>query len=225
MSKHATPPKRLKAKSLKSKKKRTQSSRAWLQRQLNDVFVFEAQKQGYRSRAAFKLLQIQEKTKFIQPTFDIIDLGAAPGGWSQVLRDVLHHKGQLIAVDLLDMEPIQDVSFIKGDFLDKNVQAQIFTLLGGKKADIILSDMAPNTTGHADTDFLRIEHLLEHILIFAEACLKQGGCILVKLFQGGGSDLLQKELKTLFRTVKNIKPEASRKESKEMYVIACGYRH
>lgn len=197
-------------------------SRAWLRRHLTDPYVKEAQKLGYASRAAFKLLNIQEKDKIIKPGMTIVDLGAAPGGWSQVASHLVGHKGKIIAVDLLTMNPIAGVEFIVGDFNDENVLNELISLLNGQKCDVILSDMAPNLSGQKCVDLPRSIHLLELALDCAEKILKPGGTFLFKAFQGEGLETFLKEVKERFSKVKYRKPDASRSESRELYVLCLG---
>jgi 23S rRNA (uridine2552-2'-O)-methyltransferase len=235
------PPKSTKQKSKKSNKigkvtlkdnrKRTTSSRQWLMRQLNDPYVSKAQDLGYRSRAAFKLLDIDAKFRFLKPGITLIDLGAAPGGWTQVAAQKMKvgtTKGkaagsQLIAVDLSDMAPLQDVLFIKADFTDEaTVEILLKQLKGG--ADVILSDMAAPASGMTDLDHIRIMNLVEAAFEFACLVLKPGGIFVAKVLQGGTETKLLSRLKKAFAKVNHFKPAASRKDSAEMYVIAQGFR-
>ena len=201
------------------------SSRAWLRRHLTDPFVKEAKKQGYVSRAAFKLLAIQEKDKIFKPGMTVIDLGAAPGGWLQIASQCVGDKGQIIALDLLPLEIMPpQVTFIQGDFNEINVLDQIIEALHSKKADVVVSDMAPNMSGQSCIDLPRSIHLLELALDCAEKVLKPGGTFLFKAFQGEGLEAFLKFVKSAFTLVKYRKPDASRSESKELYVLAIGFR-
>lgn len=211
---------------LKTAHKRTLSSQRWLERQLNDPFVARAKREGYRSRAAYKLLEIDEKHRLLKPGQRIVDLGAAPGGWSQIAaRKVAGGKGggAVAAIDLLEIEPIAGVDFIALDFMDERAPEKLKAMLGGP-ADGVMSDMAANTTGHKKTDHLRIIGLAEAALEFAREILAPGGFFLAKLFQGGDTVNLVNELKRDFATVRHIKPEASRADSSELYVLATGFR-
>ena len=202
-------------------KKLKKSSRDWLQRQFNDPFVALAHKKGYRSRAALKILEIQEKFKIINKESVVIDLGAAPGGWSQVISKICK---QIIAIDLLDFAPIPNVDFIKGDFLEEANIEKIKHLLKDQKADVIMSDMAPNTCGIKKVDHLRIMNLIEEVFNFCKIVLKPGGNLVFKTFQGGTSGELFSDIKKSFKKVTYFKPNSSRKESPEMYLIAIGYK-
>lgn len=206
-----------------SKKKRKSSSRRWLERQLNDPYVAEAEKKGYRSRAAFKLLELNEKFHFLKPGLKVLDLGAAPGGWSQIVVKIVG-KNNVIAVDFLEMEPIAGVNFLQDDFLEEETFEKIKDILNGDVVDIVLSDMAPQTTGHQQTDHLRIMALAETAFDAAKDILKPGGTFVSKLFQGGGDPEFQKLLKASFKTVKNAKPPSSRKDSSELFIVAQGFR-
>ncbi|MDR0630753.1 MAG: RlmE family RNA methyltransferase [Holosporales bacterium] len=202
----------------KVKQKRLkQSSRNWVSRQINDPYVSLAKKEGYRSRSAYKLIEIQEKFKIIKKDSIIIDLGAAPGGWSQVASQI---SSNIIAVDLLDIAPIQNVEFIKGDFLEPNIQEQ----LSLRKADLIMSDMSPNTCGIKKVDHLRIINLVENVFAFARQNLKNEGTIIAKVFQGGTENFLLSCLKQEFKKITHMKPKASRKESSEIYIIAQSFK-
>jgi len=202
-------------------KKLKKSSRDWLQRQFNDPFVILAHKEGYRSRAAFKILEIQKKFKIINKDSIGIDLGAAPGGWSQVIAKMCK---RIIAIDLLDFEPIPNVDFIKGDFLEESVIEKIKSLLNEQKADVIMSDMAPNTCGIKKVDHLRITNLIEEVFNFSKTILKPEGNLVLKTFQGGASNQLFVEINKAFKKVTYFKPNSSRKESPEIYLIALGYK-
>ncbi len=206
---------------VKSAKGRKSSSTRWLQRQLNDPYVREAQRLGYRSRATFKLKEIDEKLHILKQGITVIDLGAAPGGWSQLAAQ----KGasKVIGIDLLEIEDIAGVKFIKMDFTDDEAEEIIKKELGGL-ADLVMSDMAPNTIGHKNTDHLRIMALVEMAYHFAIQVLKPEGTFMAKVLQGGAQGELLTQMKKDFKTVKHIKPPSSRKESAEQYVIAQGFR-
>jgi 23S rRNA (uridine2552-2'-O)-methyltransferase len=205
---------------LKSGKTRTASSRAWLQRQLADPFVAEARAQGYRSRAAFKLREIDDRFRLIRPRARVIDLGCAPGGWLQVARE--RGAGAVVGVDLLPTEPVTGVTILEADFTDEDCGARLIAALGGA-ADLVLSDMAPNTVGHRQTDHLRIVGLIEAATDFALVSLKPGGAFLTKAFQGGETAELIARLKAAFADVRHVKPKASRSESSELYLLARGF--
>jgi 23S rRNA (uridine2552-2'-O)-methyltransferase len=211
---------------LKTARGRKLSSQKWLIRQLNDPYVQQARMKGYRSRAAFKLLEIHQKYTLFKPGQTVVDLGAAPGGWSQVAAKHIHSSqaaGSLLAIDLVAMEPLTGVTFVRGDFLDPEVQAALRNQIP-EGVDVVMSDMAASTTGHATTDHLRTIALAEAAYTFARSCLKPGGSFIAKVFQGGTDATLLAELKKSFKTVKHVKPQASRKESPEMYVVAQGFR-
>jgi 23S rRNA (uridine2552-2'-O)-methyltransferase len=215
------PTPRSEAVSLRTAKGRSTSQQHWLRRQLNDPYVAAARTQGYRSRAAFKLIELDEKFHIIRPGARVIDLGAAPGGWTQVALQ--RGAARVIGLDLLAMDEIAGATLIQGDFTDPALPDQLATLLGGQ-ADIVLSDMAPNTTGHTPTDHLRIMGLAELALDFAIGNLAAGGTFVAKLFQGGSEREMLSTLKTRFANVRHAKPPASRKESSELYVVASGFR-
>lgn len=221
MSRRRGPSKRDKATRVKTARGRKSSSTRWLQRQLNDPYVKEAERMGYRSRAAFKLTEMDDKLNFIKKDMTIIDLGAAPGGWSQVAIE--RGAKTVVALDLLEMDPIDGVTILQMDFMDDDAPEQIISLIG-EGADIILSDMAPNTTGHKSTDHIRIITLVELAYDFVKDALKPGGIFVAKVFQGGtGSDLMAM-MKRDFSKIKHVKPPASRKQSSEEYIVAMGYR-
>jgi len=206
-------------------KNRSQSSRAWLERQLNDPYVARAKSEGFRSRAAYKLAEIDDKARFLRKGAWVIDLGAAPGGWTQVAaqRVGVPNEGRVVAIDLLAMEALPGVSFVQGDFLDPAAPAQLKAILGGA-ADVVLSDMAANATGHRQTDHLKIMALVEAAVDFAGEVLAPGGTFLAKVLQGGTEVALLRLLKRDFATVKHVKPAASRSDSAELYLLASGYR-
>lgn len=206
---------------IKNRASRSVSSNRWLERHLNDPYVREAERMGYRSRAAFKLIEIDERMKLLHPGATVLDLGAAPGGWSQVA--VERGAKTVVALDLLPMEEIPGVFFMQMDFMDDEAPEALIAAIGGG-ADVVMSDMAPNTTGHKNTDHLRIMMLAEAAYEFAAQVLRPGGSFVAKVFQGGAQSSLLKALKADFETVKHIKPPASRKESSEQYVVATGFR-
>ena len=209
------------------KSKRTESSKRWISRQLNDPYVSEAQKRGYRSRSAFKLLQINEKFNLFKSGMVIIDLGCAPGGWLQVITDIINKnkKGQLIGIDLLDTDILPNVEILKGDINDENILSQINKILNGKKVNGVVSDMAADTTGHRPTDHLRTTMLLESAIDIAKDFLDEDGFFLGKCFKGGAESNILETLNKSFKVVKHVKPDASRKESVESYVLAIHYKN
>jgi 23S rRNA (uridine2552-2'-O)-methyltransferase len=204
-------------------KRKSESSKRWLQRQLNDPYVARAKREGYRSRAAFKLAEIDDKHRLIKPGARVVDLGAAPGGWSQVAAKRAGAKGRVVAIDLLDMEPVAGVDFAQIDFLDADAPDRLKAMLGGE-ADLVLSDMAANATGHRATDHLKIMALVEAAAEFAREVLQPGGAFLAKVIQGGTEAALLASLKRDFASVKHVKPAASRADSAELYVLATGFR-
>jgi 23S rRNA (uridine2552-2'-O)-methyltransferase len=208
---------------LKDEKRRTPSSRAWLERQLSDPYVARAKRDGFRSRAAYKLMEIDDKYKVFKSGARVIDLGAAPGGWSEIALKRIGAKGRIVALDILDMKPITGVEFLHLDFLDDTAPDRLKTMLGGP-ADVVLSDMAANTTGHRQTDHLRIMALAEAAAQFAREVLAPGGVFLCKVLQGGTETSLLAELKRDFESVKHVKPPASRTDSAELYLLARGFR-
>ncbi|SRR5579885_823996 len=213
-------------KKLRPSRQRTASSREWLLRQLNDPYVRRAKSEGYRSRAAYKLIEIDDKARFLRRGARVVDLGAAPGGWSQVAASRVgakDGKGKVVAIDLLDIEAIPGVTFMQLDFLDEDAPEKLKEMLGGP-ADIVLSDMAGNTTGHRQTDHLKIMALVETAAEFAREVLAPGGTFLAKVIQGGTEHTLLSELKKNFASVKHVKPPASRSDSAELYVLAQGFR-
>jgi 23S rRNA (uridine2552-2'-O)-methyltransferase len=208
-------------------RKRSLSSQKWLERQLNDPYVAAARRVGYRSRAAYKLAEMDDRYRLLKPGQLVVDLGAAPGGWSQVAAErvkAAEGRGQVIAVDILEMDPIAGVGFLHIDFLEEGAPAKLRTLLGGALADVVLSDMASPSTGHARTDHLRIMALAEAAADFACNVLAPGGAFLCKVLQGGTERHLLDRLKRAFSTVRHVKPPASRKESAELYVLAMGFK-
>lgn len=212
---------------LKTAKQRTASSQRWLERQLNDPYVAAAKSQGFRSRAAFKLIEIDERHRLMKPGKRVIDLGAAPGGWTQVAADrvkSIEGKGQVVAIDILEMEPLAGAQILHLDFMDETAPGRLRALLRDGKADIVLSDMAAQGTGHTRTDHLRVMGLAEAASQFACEVLAPGGIFLCKVFQGGTERELLEGLKRAFTTVKHVKPPASRAGSAELYVLAMGFR-
>jgi 23S rRNA (uridine2552-2'-O)-methyltransferase len=205
---------------VKKDRGRTQSSRAWLQRQLNDPYVAAAKSKGYRSRAAFKLVELDQKFHFLKKGARVLDLGAAPGGWSQV---AVAKGATVVAADVLEMEEISGVTFFQADLTEPDVPAMLKEALNGP-ADLVLTDMAAPTTGHRATDHIRTIALVEIALEVAEDVLKPGGAFVGKVFQGGSSNELLARLKKSFRDVKHVKPPASRAESVELYVVALGFK-
>ncbi len=206
---------------LRNAGKRTTAQQAWLSRQLNDPYVAAARAQGWRSRAAFKLIELDDKFALIKPGMKVVDLGAAPGGWSQVA--VKRGAGRVVGVDLLAIDPVTGAELIQGDFNDPALPGRLSDMLGGP-ADLVLSDMAPNTTGHGATDHLRIIALAELALDFAIQILAPGGAFVAKVFQGGSEKNMLQPMKLCFTTVRHAKPPASRKGSSELYVVATGFR-
>lgn len=207
--------------SLKTARGRTTASQKWLQRQLNDPYVRAAKEQGWRSRAAFKLIELDDRFHLIGKGAKVVDLGAAPGGWAQVA--VKRGAARVVGVDLLPMDPVPGVTILQGDFMDDAMPGQLTELLGGR-ADLVLSDMAPNTTGHNATDHLRIMALADLALHFAIETLADGGRFVAKVFQGGSERAMLDRMKRHFAVVRHAKPPASRKGSSELYVVATGFR-
>src|SRR5262249_13831992 len=206
---------------LKTAKQRTPAQQAWLERQINDPFAAKARAHGYRSRAAYKLTEIDDRFHLLKPGARVVDLGLAPGGWTQVAieRGVKHIAG----VDLLPVEPLPPAHILQMDFTDPACGPKLIELLGGAP-DVVLSDMAPNTIGHRETDHLRIVGLIEAAIDFALEVLKPGGAFVAKAFQGRGTDELMAALKRHFADVRNVKPKASRADSSEVYLVAIGYK-
>jgi 23S rRNA (uridine2552-2'-O)-methyltransferase len=211
---------------VKSGKGRSLSSKLWLERQLNDPYVARAKQEGLRSRAAYKLIEIDTKHRLFKPGMKVVDLGAAPGGWSQIAAKrvgAAEGKGRVAAIDLLEMAAIPGVEFVQLDFLDDTAPDRLKAMLGGP-ADIVMSDMAANATGHRKTDHLKIMALAEAAAEFAREVLAPGGAFLCKVLQGGTEATLLAKLKRDFRSVKHVKPAASRADSAELYLLATGYR-
>ena len=212
---------------LRTARGRKLASTRWLTRQLNDPYVEEAKRRGYRSRAAFKLAEIDDKHPLLRTGMSVVDLGAAPGGWSQISAQrvqLMAGKGRVIAVDVVEMEPISGVTALKLDLTDSESAGRIRDALNGKKADLVLSDMHAPATGHKQTDHLRIMGLVEAALDLAEEILAPGGAFLCKVLQGGADKELVARLNRSFAKVRHVKPKASRAESAEMYVLATGFR-
>lgn len=203
---------------------KSDSSRRWLQRQQKDIYVKRAQQEGYRSRAAYKLLELNAKDKFLRPGMTVVDLGAAPGGWSQVAASTVGERGHVVALDILPMDALAGVTFLQGDFHEETVLAQLLDTLAGRPVDLVLSDMSPNISGMRVVDQPRGMYLVELAWDFAQRALKAQGSFVVKLFQGEGSDAFYLSLKPQFASVVLRKPPASRGESREMYVVAKGYK-
>lgn len=202
------------------KSKRHKKSKVWMQEHVNDPYVQRAQAEGWRSRAAFKLIEIDDKYKLLRPGITVVDLGAAPGSWSQVAVKRIQPGGRLIALDLLEMTPLHGMEFIQGDFREDEVLRQLEAALGGRQVDLVLSDMAPNISGIASSDQARVMHLAELTLEFCRDHLKPGGDMLVKVFQGSGFMELREMLSGAFETLQTKKPAASRDRSAETYLLA-----
>ena len=200
--------------------KLSKSSSAWMKEHIDDHYVKQAQKDGYRARAAYKLLEINEKTNLIKKGMTVVDLGSAPGSWSQVATTLVGEKGSLIASDILPMDALADVTFIQGDFREAEVFDSIMAEVGNKQVDVVLSDMAPNTAGNSAIDQPRMMYLCVLAVDFALATLPQGGALIMKVFQGAGTQELRKQMQADFSKVRSIKPAASRARSKEMFWIA-----
>jgi 23S rRNA (uridine2552-2'-O)-methyltransferase len=208
---------------LRTAKGRSPQSQRWLERQLNDPYVQAAKAAGFRSRAAFKLVELDEKFRLLKPGGRVVDLGAAPGGWTQVAVRKVGERGRVVGLDLLAVDPVPGATILQGDFQEEEAERRVEEALGGQ-ADVVLSDMAPNTTGHAATDHLRIMTLAELALDFALRVLAPGGGFVAKVFQGGSEKAFLGTLKERFSTVRHAKPPASRKDSSELYVVATGFK-
>ncbi len=204
--------------------KKSKSSRRWLERHFKDEFVLQAQKEGYRSRAVYKLLEIQQQDRPLRPGQVVVDLGAAPGGWSQVAQNIVGKQGVVIALDILPMEPLPGVEFIQGDFREEETLLQLRKLLAGRRVDLVISDMAPNISGMAAVDQPRAIYLCELALDFAQEVLQPGGGMVVKLFQGEGFDQYILDARAQFARVVTRKPKASRPRSREVYLVAEGFK-
>lgn len=209
---------------LKDGRYHSSSSNRWLERQLNDPYVAEAKNRGYRSRAAFKLIQLDEKYKFLSKNKIIVDLGCAPGGWSQIAAARLKGTGQLVGLDILPTEPLDGATFVCQDFTTEDATEKLLALLNGQKADVVMSDMAANTTGHQQTDHLRTIGLVEAAYEFAKTVLAPNGIFIAKVFQGGAEGNLLADMKKNFAKVSHYKPDASRDKSPETYVVAQNFR-
>ena len=212
---------------VKTARSRTPSSQRWLERQLNDTYVKAAKREGFRSRAAYKLIEIDDKHRLLKPGQRVLDLGAAPGGWSQVAAERTQSvagKGQVVAIDYLGMEPVPGVEIVEMDFTAEGAEERLQSLLRDGGADVVLSDMAAPTVGHKGTDHLRIMGLAEQAAHFAISILSEGGSFVAKVFQGGTERDLLDILKRSFATVRHVKPPASRSDSSELYVLATGFR-
>lgn len=203
---------------------RTKTSKAWMHEHVTDIYVRRAKQDGYRSRSAYKLLEILEKDKLVRPGMTVVDLGAAPGGWSQVLAPLVGAKGQVIALDILEMEPLRGAVLIRGDFSDESTLKLLEEQMGDRSIDLVVSDMAPNISGVGLVDQARSIHLAELAFEFARDRLKPGGNLLVKVFQGAGLDEFRKQLTAAFASVTVRKPKASRDRSSEFYLLARGKR-
>jgi 23S rRNA (uridine2552-2'-O)-methyltransferase len=204
--------------------KRSKTSHQWMREHVNDVFVKRARSEGYRSRAAYKLLEIAKRDKLLRPGIMVVDLGAAPGGWSQVARAQVGPRGQVIALDILEMPALPGVTFLQGDFREAGIEARLQEVLGGRPIDLVLSDMSPNISGIALSDQARAMHLTELALDFAVKHLKPGGSFLVKVFQGSGFQEFFREMQARFEKVSTRKPEASRGRSNELYLLGSKCR-
>ncbi|MDD2325091.1 MAG: RlmE family RNA methyltransferase [Alphaproteobacteria bacterium] len=215
--------KRREAVRVKTAKKRSVSSANWLKRQLNDPYVAEAKERGYRSRAAFKIIQLDEQFHFIKTGARVVDLGAAPGGWSQIVAKRIGAKGKLVSLDILPMEPLDGAEILNMDFLADEAPDKLKEVLGGQ-ADLVLSDMAPSTTGHTATDHIRIMGLAENAAHFAMEILAPNGAFVCKYFQGGAEKTLLDQLKKNFTKVRHAKPASSRADSAESFIVALGFR-
>ncbi len=204
--------------------KRSKTSQQWMKEHVNDVYVKRARAEGYRSRASYKLLEIAQRDKLLRPGMTVVDLGATPGGWSQVARAQVGPRGRVYALDILEMEPLPGVTFFQGDFREAAVEAQLSAALGERPIDLVLSDMSPNISGIALSDQARAMHLTELALEFAVNHLKPGGAFLVKVFQGSGFQEFFKEMQSHFEKVSTRKPEASRGRSNELYLLGSKSR-
>lgn len=202
---------------------RTKSSKRWLQEHFDDVYVKKAQAEGYRSRAVYKLKEVDDKESLLKPGMTVVDLGAAPGGWTQYVSEQLNGKGRIVALDILPMDALPDVDFIQGDFREDEVLEELINLIPERSLDLLLSDMAPNMSGSTAIDIPRAMYLVELAFDFAEKMLKPGGTMLVKIFHGSGFDDLVKQARASFDKVVIRKPSASRSRSKETYLLAKGY--
>ncbi|KZN67056.1 23S rRNA (uridine(2552)-2'-O)-methyltransferase RlmE [Pseudoalteromonas luteoviolacea] len=205
-------------------KKHSASSKRWLKEHVDDPFVHEAQKRGYRSRAVFKLEEIQQRDKLIRPGMHVVDLGAAPGSWSQYLAEQVSERGEVIACDILPMDSLPGVAFLQGDFREESVLNALLDRIGGKNIDVVFSDMAPNMSGNNVIDQAGSMYLVELALDMCHQVLKPNGAFAVKVFQGEGFDQFVQEVRNAFKVVKIRKPKASRPRSREVYIVATGYK-
>ena len=203
---------------------RSKSSSRWLKEHFVDAYVKKSWQDGYRSRAAYKLLEINERDQLLQPGMTVLDLGAAPGGWSQIASKILGSKGRIIATDILDMEPLPDVEFLKGDFREQPIFDKLLEMLEGRSVGLVISDMAPNISGVTSVDQPRSIYLAELALDMARRVLMPGGDFLVKVFQGSGDEVLRKEIQASFQKILVRKPKASRPHSREVYLLARSYQ-
>ena len=202
---------------------KSRSSKEWLKEHFDDVYVKRSQEAGYRSRASFKLLEIQEKDRLIRPGMTVVDLGAAPGGWSQVAAELVGHQGKVIASDILPMDSLPGVQFLQGDFTENEVFEALLASLGEAGADLVISDMAPNMSGMKEIDQPRAVYLAELALDLARSILKPGAYFLVKVFQGAGFQEFHRDMQSSFKAVKSRKPQASRARSREIYLLGTGF--
>ncbi|RUO43863.1 23S rRNA (uridine(2552)-2'-O)-methyltransferase RlmE [Aliidiomarina taiwanensis] len=205
-------------------KKRSASSRRWLKEYFSDPYVHKAHKQGLRSRAVFKLEEIQKRDRILKPKQVVVDLGAAPGSWSQYVATLQNGQGEVIACDILEMDSLPGVDFLQGDFREEAVLNALLTRIGGAKVDVVLSDMAPNMSGNESVDIPRSMYLVELALDMCKQVLKPNGAFVVKVFQGEGFDAFLKDVRNTFTTVKVRKPDSSRARSREVYLVATGYK-
>ena len=201
---------------------RKKPANQWMRRHVNDPYVKQAVRSGYRSRAAYKLSEIDDRDRLLRPGASVIDLGAAPGGWSQVARERVGPSGRVVALDILPLQPLKGVDFVLGDANDASVQQKIAELVGDKGVDLVISDMAPNLTGIASADEARSQALISLAIVFARRMLKPDGCLLVKVFHGSGLDAVIRDMKQVFGQVLIRKPAASRSQSSEVYVLCRG---
>ncbi|ARN73008.1 23S rRNA (uridine(2552)-2'-O)-methyltransferase RlmE [Oceanicoccus sagamiensis] len=204
--------------------KKGNTSKGWLKEHFDDEYVKRSQREGYRSRACYKLLELNEKDRLIQPGMTVIDLGSAPGGWSQVAAELVGHKGRVIASDILPMDGLAGVDFVQGDFTEEQVFDSIMKIIGDSPVDLVISDMAPNMSGMAAVDQPQSMYLVELALDMARQVLKPGGVFVAKVFQGEGFDQLLRDMRTSFKTVQSRKPAASRARSREVYQVGKGFK-
>lgn len=207
-----------------SKKKRTASQSRWLQEHFKDVYVQEAHKQGLRSRASFKIEEIQERDRLFKPGYKVVDLGAAPGGWSQYATTCVGENGRVVACDILPMDPIYGVDFLQGDFREQSVLDELLRIVGDAEVDVVMSDMAPNMSGNLAVDQPRAMYLVELAFEMCNQILKKGGSFVVKVFNGEGTEAYLRMLRSAFKEVKVRKPDASRSRSREVYYVGLGFK-